>query len=764
MSSQAESRITRLNTLQLSGVAILLATLCLIFLAPILFPNPGTAPGGGDVRGLFIPWFATARAAVAQGDLPLWDPYQFGGYPFLSNPQVAFFYPPTWIAFILPVATGISWFLALHLWLTALGTFFFLRNYGADPVPALLGALSLTFSYFTAARVYAGHIGVIATFAWLPWLLLAYRWALRDDGLGRAIIAGVPFALAILAGHSTSLLYVSLIWIAVVVYHFLQGDRRSALTRFLVAALVGVGISGIQLLPFLQFAVASSRSASASFAFATDYSWPPAHLITLLVPEFFGEPTVLGYWSVPVFEEMAYYAGVLALIGIILALARPRALTWLFVALALGGLILAFGRYGFLYQYLYDIFPPLRLARAPARAAYLTTFAGSALLSLGLTTWRRTGDRERLARILRGTAIVAGIAILAALAATGAVFAARHPDETSGRLWHQIGGWSWLLLLLLVASALTWGFISQPRGRRRTLLAALLVMLVVGDLWHYGTKLIRLEPLQTTTLWSTARDLIGTGEERVLPWGVSIFEQNGAGEVGLRSIFGYNALVLSATERLTSSVPDPRSTAYDLFSVRYVLAGVPLDNFTDGARGLRLAAQEGGTWIYERARVMPVVRLVEEVEVISDDEAAIARIHAPDFDPGRTVILPQSPECLGDAVASDGAGEATLLVHDPASWEIATNSATPAILVVSEAAYPGWRVTIDGQPATPLRAYTAIRAVCVPAGKHAVTWTFQARTLWLGGTLTLLSLAAVILSALRLRRRGSRNTDEASSR
>ncbi|MEZ4516945.1 MAG: hypothetical protein R3C44_08945 [Chloroflexota bacterium] len=52
----------------------------------------------------------------------------------------------------------------------------------------------------------------------------------------------------------------------------------------------------------------------------------------MLIPEFFGEPLQVGYWSVPTFEELTYYAGVLAVLGIILALRSrrgcPSSISW----------------------------------------------------------------------------------------------------------------------------------------------------------------------------------------------------------------------------------------------------------------------------------------------------------------------------------------------------------------------------------------------------------------------------------------------------
>src|SRR5205085_5652622 len=38
--------------------------------------------------------------------LPLWNPYNASGEPWLANPQTGIFYPPAWIFLFLPFATA----------------------------------------------------------------------------------------------------------------------------------------------------------------------------------------------------------------------------------------------------------------------------------------------------------------------------------------------------------------------------------------------------------------------------------------------------------------------------------------------------------------------------------------------------------------------------------------------------------------------------------------------------------------------------------
>lgn len=743
-------------------IALLLLVLSAVFLGPALWPAKGLALGTHDTGGLFGPWFNTIRQAVAEGRLPWWDPYQFAGYPFLSNPQVAFFYPPTWLAVILPANVAISWYVLLHLWLSAVGMLLFARCMGGSWLGSTLAALVYGFSGFYAARLWAGHIGLVATFTWLPWVILAARWSIERADIGSAIVAGVTIGLAILAGHTPSFLIVGAIWAAFILYFLIEkpDDRLVVLRQAGLMLLVGLGLSAVQVLPFAQLSLASQRLAGSDFEFASGFSLPPAHLVTLLLPEFFGEPTRIGYWSVPTFEELSYYAGLLVVVGIVLALRKRSRLAWFYILLMITGLWMALGSYSALYQVSYELVPLVRLLRAPARAAVVYVFAGAALLAHALSSWQAWPEMTRSDRIgplAKWSLLVVGVVGLAALAATGAVFMAVHPTDTSGRLWHQVGGYGLAIAMLVLGFGLVWGLLSTPSvgQRRRVALAFALLILAVADLWQFGAKLIVTEEIGPSQMWRDAKAIVGDTQDLVVPWGVSIFEQSGSMEVGLRSVFGYQALEPSEMVAFTSHVADPRSSAYDVLGARYVVAPVALDQFAEGEGGLLLVGQEGAAWVYERPWAQDVARMATVVEVIEDHDRAINRVHEPDFDAANAVILDSDPGCKIEQATPQ---ESAVAIEDaaPGYWRIRTKNAMASMLVFAEGDFAGWRAFVDGAATPHQRAFTTVRAVCVPRGEHVVEWRYQPTIFAIGGAISLLCLIIVVVAIVVLKREQQR--------
>lgn len=757
------------------SAALLFLFLGLIFFFGVLIPPEGQVMAGHDMVGNYYIYWDVVRETLRAGRLPLWEPDIFGGFPFLAQPQQNTFYPPNWINLIVPVRIGVSLYMVFHVWLAGMGMYLFARKMGGRHLPSLLAGIGFAFGGLLAGRLWAGHQPVYAVFIWTPLILFGLAWAVEKKSWPAAVLAGLPVALSILAGHIPSFLYVGIVWAAFGLYLFVSrpAERYVVARALVLSGLVGFGLAAVQLVPFLQFSATSGRVAEADYAFATDYSLPPAHLITLVVPEFFGEPLRVGYWSVPTFEELTYYAGVLAVMMIILALRRPNRLSWFYLLLIVFGLWLALGRYGVLYELAYRFLPPFRLVRAPGRAAFLYLFAASALLAHTLTDWRnRTTDERRvlLHRFWPLVVVVMGLALVSALAATGAMFMAVHPTDTSGRLWHQIGGYSLALVVVGIGGYLVWVYLmsdplsptadehSRNAARRKSLLIGLaLIMLVTADVWWFSFKMVRTAFVAPDPVWTDGRALVEQPTGRVLPWGIPLFSQNGAMQVDWPSVFGYDSLEPAAHIALASSVPDPRSTAYDVLGVSHVLAGGPLDEYTDGERPLTLVGQQRAAWVYARARTLPLARLVYSAEVIPEAAQAIARIHDPAFDPSAVALLDQPPECQLDPAASSS-GTAEIVAHDPTRWEIRTGSDTAALLVLAENAYPGWQVTIDGEPAESLVAYTSIRAVCVPPGAHTVVWSFRPMIYWLGGGISLIALMLVVAALAIIWRRRGRNS------
>ena len=93
-------------------------------------------------------------------------------------------------------------------------------------------------------------------------------------------------------------------------------------------------------------------------------------------------------------------------------------------------------------------------------------------------------------------------------------------------------------------------------------------------------------------------------------------------------------------------------------------------------------------------------------------------------------------------------GSATLVVEEPERIIVETDAARPGILVLTDTFYPGWRVTVDGAPASLLQANYLFRGVYVPAGVHRVEFTYHPTPFQRGLLVSSLTLAIVLSTLL----------------
>src|SRR6185436_12697612 len=60
----------------------------------------------GDFSGQFVAFGAYQYQRFSQGEVPLWNPYNNGGMPFLADTQAAVFYPPRLLTIFLSRLAG----------------------------------------------------------------------------------------------------------------------------------------------------------------------------------------------------------------------------------------------------------------------------------------------------------------------------------------------------------------------------------------------------------------------------------------------------------------------------------------------------------------------------------------------------------------------------------------------------------------------------------------------------------------------------------
>jgi hypothetical protein len=162
----------------------------------------------------------------------------------------------------------------------------------------------------------------------------------------------------------------------------------------------------------------------------------------------------------------------------------------------------------------------------------------------------------------------------------------------------------------------------------------------------------------------------------------------------------------------------------------------------------------GDVKIYERSGAAGRAWLVHGVQPAADDDATLALLGDPAFDPRAAVVLSDGndPRPPARAAASESA---QIIAYEPERVAITADVASPAVLVLADAFYPGWQATVDGVPAPILRANLMFRGLALAPGRHEIVFTYRPAAWRLGAAISLIALAALgaAVSATYVRRR-----------
>ena len=778
---------------------VFFAVLAVILLWPLamgdsLLPAPmlgRMSPWGAEVAAGSVHWdalrwdgiayFYPSRQLLARslegGELPLWNPYQMCGMPFLASPQSAVLYPPNWLFAVLPVDLTFGLLAFLHLLAAGSFTFLFLRSVGLGSIACTFGGTAFMLSGWSV--VWLELPALLASGVWLPLTLYLVSIAWERRSPLHASLAGGAMALSLLGGHPQIWFYGVM---AVASYSvFLAICRRKTTpiiwsARLAVSMLVvGFLLAAPQLLPTMELASLSHRGGGVpteeGYQAYRALSMPFRHMIGLLVPDFYGSPARGSYWGSGEYAEFCGYVGMLPLILIPLSLTGERRRnSAFFAACAATALLMAMGTG--VNRLLYFGIPGFAHSGSPARALYLYTFAVAVLGATGLD---RLLDPEARRLVRVGHVCLASVAALlltcvtlflanaawvrsiALVSAVDLLVSAFSPVVTAAAL---------LMIGLAVAFLAAAGrVITQVAGGVAIgLLAADLLFSGIG----YNLYSSRSEIYPETDAVVRLRSLAGEG--RIMPINVewklrsfpsAVFPPNAATAYGLRDVQGYDSLypvrykrLLDAAAGRDSSPPENGNMVFasgispstrDLLGVRWLLSSERSSGALELARGC---------YAYENETALPRVFVVRRVRRTTDSES-LGLIVRGEVDLRSEALVYDSMRPLAQAAS----GSARIRNHTCNRVVIdVDNPDAPGLLVLTDQHYPGWVARIEGKLVTVHRVNYCFRGVVVPKGRYTVVFSFEPRSLRNGLLLAFSGLLIVASTALvsGLRSRGGR--------
>lgn len=642
-----------------------------------------------DMAEQYLSWRYFLGLCLQNGTLPLWDPYQLGGYPFYADPQSSAWYLPAWITgyFFGYSMKVIQHEFVLSILFGAIGFYEFSKTTGRSVYASLVVAVSYAACGFFIGN--AQHMTWIVAGAWLPWVL-NYYFRFQEHFSVRYIYPLVFFVYLFVSGSypafSIVLAYFILVHFAVRVFRMRnKEERRAGLLRFSLLALLVLLVCSFMIISVLSSHEYFSRGAGITLEKANTHSFSPYALSSLLLP-------FTSFKSVELFradQSMTNaYIGIVGfaflLIGLLKKQDRSERVLWIVSVLLL---LISFGEFASFRSFLYHYVPGFNLFRFPAlfRLFFIITFL--LLVAKNIDDYLLHG--KTLSIYQRSVFILLLISLLVAgyvylppdlqfLNALGSVELLSELIEHSVLSQHifvqaliQL-----IVLLMLTGIYLVW------KGKRRLVLITALVcmdMFLASYLNFPATVVYASKTSATDELIKDAPQkfivppferMIDSKDENYLyrwplNWNMSNYFQKIAHD-------GYNPFVLNTYDQFTE---DP----------------------------LRDSVWQN-EWLY-----------VEGYNA----EKSQSVFSVTDFKPGRVIIHTHADSALK--------------------------------FVLMQNNYPGWYVDIDGQASAIMVKNSPYMATLVPAGQHVLRFSFRPWPVYAGMLLSGGTLVFLFLMMLRRR-------------
>jgi len=729
-----------------------------------------------DPFGLYYPMLDYGFAALRGGRLPLWNPYQLAGVPFLATFYPGLLYPLNVAYLLLPVHVAMGILAAGHVVLAGLAAALYARlALRVSLVAALAAGVVFMLNTYTLWAFSAQN--QLYSLPWIPLLLLAVdrTCATRRPEWVAALAAAI--ALPILGGNLQTLSYEAYAvapYALVCLWRNADGTRGALRRAALLAAgvVVGLAVSAPQLLPTLELSALSTRSAR---GLTVEQIAPFGALPLPTLQQFLDgarKPLTFAYAGTVVFLTLPF--------ALLSGKRRARAVA-LAVAAVLTGLV-AHGLSNPIGRAFVHL-PMGNWFRELSRAWPVAMLCVAALAGLGLDGIRTTAgarDGRRMGAAIAGLALALALVALVPARArwlcggAGALLVALRAGVLRGRAAEVAAT---ALLVMLAADYLSTVPVNHTivpfAGGEHHLLDMLRDAITGGQIERPGTRSVHEYQLfnvaTTPKLGTLFRVPTFDDDEPFAPpryreWGLRM---TGATNVAAADFYlgGWN---------LHAPAFDPRFLDYagvgSIVLLHYAVrqpppsvaglgppARVPLPSPRAlGAREPisplgREAYRFTNTFAWPRAFVAHDVRVVASGTEALDALAALPRGTAP-----LAVV-----ETASDAdLAGRGAdGSATVVESEPEHVVVRTGAPGPALLVLLDTALPGWQADVDGTETPILQTNYLFRGVRVPAGTHTVTFRYAPRSVPMGlaiGAGGMLALGLLLTSAAGRARRRAR--------
>lgn len=700
-----------------------------------------------DAVSIFYPLRSYATNLIKQGQLPLWNPLMFGGSPLIASQPVGLYFPT--ILFYLIFSTPMAWTLQIMSQVIFACVFMFLlaRHLGLNKLPSIFASISFGFGGFSLIWLEWNSHATASAF--LPLLILLEDKLIKTKKIKWGIALSFALALQIFVGYFPVTIF-SLV--AMVVWFLFKGSFNLGV-KLVIFIAAGFSLSSILLIPSFELLKNSQRLYE--IITPANAFLPIQYLVTILVPDFFGNPATGNFWGPIDHLNVTLYTGIvafiLAVIGIFI---KPRQKE-IHILLTILILTLIITTYNPLAKILYNLGLWGGSSMTMNRSLFLVNFCIGLLAGISLDKLNYQWVRKSFSISLLF------VFLLVTLAGITFNLKSTYP--------HLAISFRNLLLPIIFSSICSAVFfIWQSWKINKNFIQISLIMLLTVELFHFGWKYNPFTPLKyfypDTAITDFLKQKTNTrfvSEETTLPANMWV-------PYGLQSIAGYDSfyplniaqIIATANSNDLNATPQTKngiisnfkSSLLDIAGTNFVVAIKRDENRNIKADGeidstlkntrFEKVFEYGSVAVLENKNALPRAYQTSKVISLSDKES-LKKLIDRDFLPkditiSSDITLNETGEILKSPIYKEISNDHV---------QVKTDASINSMLIVLDNYYPGWQATIDSDITQIHKVNYTFRGVLVPAGSHTVDFYYRPKSLEYGAAITFFT-GIILLSAL----------------
>ncbi|MFQ5435902.1 MAG: YfhO family protein, partial [Anaerolineae bacterium] len=150
----------------------------------------------------------------------------------------------------------------------------------------------------------------------------------------------------------------------------------------------------------------------------------------------------------------------------------------------------------------------------------------------------------------------------------------------------------------------------------------------------------------------------------------------------------------------------------------------------------------GDVKIYENLDVLPRALLLSDWLWQADAADVWAAMEQDGFDPGRTAVLRgDGPPPSSQPVA----GEVEIIDYEPERVVMRATVSDTAVLLLTDAFYPGWQAMVDGELLPVYQADGLFRAIILESGTHEIMISYSGQMFAFGKAVSLIAWIILVI-------------------